>query len=286
MKFGVNTFIWSERFDRTHIGLLESIARAGFNGIELPLIAEHPTADDVIRRALQDHDLECTFASIVPPGLNTISDDPEIRERTRLHWLDCIRVASEMGGQIICGPLYSPVGYLPGRRRTAEEWKWAVDCFQQLGPALEQHGVTLALEPLNRYETYFLNTTADSVFLCRDIAHPRVGLLFDTYHANIEEKSLADAIRGAGSHLAHFHSCANDRGIPGTGHIDWPPLFEALRDIGYQRWLTIEGFGFSAGPLSAAASIWRDLAPTPDSIAFEGLKFLRSAKGAEARWRA
>lgn len=188
------------------------------------------------------------------------------------------RLREDRGGrgrQDYRGPLYSPVGYLPGRRRTVDEWKWAVDCYQSLGPVLAQTGVTIAIEPLNRFETYFLNTAEDAVALCDQIGHPNVGILFDTFHANIEEKDIAQAYRIVGKHLKHVHTCENDRGIPGTGHVDWPGVFQALRDLKYDAWLTIESFGFSLGELSAAASIWRDIAPTPASIAFEGVKFLK-----------
>jgi D-psicose/D-tagatose/L-ribulose 3-epimerase len=150
-----------------------------------------------------------------------------------------------------------------------------VECYQQLGPVLESHGVEIAIEPLNRFETYFLNTAEDAVALCEAIHHPQVGILFDTFHANIEEKKLGDAFRQVGPHLKHVHTCENDRGIPGTGHVEWNDVFEALRAMQYDRWLTIESFGFALGELSAAASIWRDIAPTPESIAFEGVKFLR-----------
>ena len=173
------------------------------------------------------------------------------------------------------GPLYSPVGYLPGRRRTADEWKWAVECYQSLGGLLEQHNVTIAIEPLNRFETYFLNTAADAVKLCDEINQPRVGILFDTFHANIEEKDIAAGYRTVARHLKHVHTCENDRGIPGSGHVEWPAVFQALRDLKYDGWLTIESFGFTLGELSAAAAIWRDLAPKPEDIAFEGVKFLK-----------
>jgi len=275
VKFGANAFIWSERFERGHIGLLERLKTAGFDGIELPLIEPERTRDAEIRLALQRNELEPTFCSVLPPGLSPISDDRGVRERTKQHYRECIETAAEMGGRLMAGPFYAPVGYLPGRRRTADEWKRAVECFVDLGPALDEFGVTLAIEPLNRYETYFLNTTADAVQLCREVAHPRVGILFDTYHANIEEKRLPDAIVEAGPYLRHFHSCENDRGVPGTGHIDWPAIFDSLREVNYDGWLTIESFGFSLGSLSAAASVWRDLAPTAETIAFEGLKFLR-----------
>ena len=280
MKFGVNTFIWTASFDRSNLPLLPVIKEHGFDGVELPLF--QPSQVDVasIRRGLEQNDLECTFCSVLAGGMNVISDDASVRGKTRGHLTDCAKVAAEAGAKILAGPLYSPVGYLPGRRRTADEWKWTVECYQSIGDTLRSYGVTVALEPLNRFETYFLNTAADAVALCEEIDHPNVGILFDTFHANIEEKDIAKAYRSLGRHLKHVHTCENDRGIPGTGHVDWKGVFQALRDLHYDGWLTIESFGFSLGELSAAASIWRDVAPTPDSIAFEGLEFLKQSAAA------
>ena len=161
----------------------------------------------------------------------------------------------------------------PGPAPNADEWKWAVESYQSLGDTLvSAHDVTMAIEPLNRFETYFLNTAADAARLADEINHPNVGVLFDTFHANIEEKNIADGYRTIGAHLKHVHTCENDRGIPGSGHVEWPVHFDALRDINYDGWLTIESFGFALGDLSAAAAIWRDIEKTPESIAFEGIK--------------
>ncbi len=276
MKFGVNTFIWTANFDKTNLPLLPRIKAAGFDGVEVPLFrpAEFAAAD--IRRGLNENGLECTICSVLTGGLNIISDDAAVRARTRSHMADCVRSAAEVGAKIIAGPLYSPVGLIPGRRRNADEWKWAVECYRELGPVLARHDVTIAIEPLNRFETYFLNTAEDAVRLCDEIDHPNVGILFDTFHANIEEKDIGQAYRTVGRHLKHVHTCENDRGIPGTGHVEWRGVFQALRDLEYDGWLTIESFGFALGELSAAASIWRDIAPTPESIAFEGIKFIKS----------
>ena len=136
---------------------------------------------------------------------------------------------------------------------------------------VEAAGIEIGIEPLNRFETYFLNTAADAARLCEEIGSPRVGILVDTFHANIEEKSIGAALRHAGSHLKHLHVCENDRGIPGSGHVAWAEFFSTVAELGYDRWMTIESFGFSLGGLSTAAAVWRDLAPTPDAIAFEGV---------------
>lgn len=276
MKFGANTFIWADRFGAEQFPILETIKRAGFDGIEVPLFDPGQYRSRAARRAIEQHDLESTVCSVLPEQLHTGSSEAEIRKRTLEHLRACIEATAELGSRLIAGPLYAPVGYFSGSRRNGDEWNRAVETFQQIGPALDKHDVTLAIEPLNRYETYFLNTAADAVRFCREIGHPRIGILFDTYHANIEEKNVADAIREAGPYLRHFHSCENDRGIPGTGHIEWPAVFDALREAKYDRWLTIESFGFSLGALSAAASIWRDLAPSAEDIALKGLRFLRT----------
>jgi D-psicose/D-tagatose/L-ribulose 3-epimerase len=275
MKFGVNTFIWTMEFDRSHFALLPGIKQAGFDGVELPLINPERVDAPAIRRVLAENGLECTFCAVIPGGLSAISDDADVRGKTRAHLETCVKVAAEAGGKLIAGPIYSPVGYLPGRRRNADEWKRAVEFYRSLMDVLMKNDITLAIEPLNRFETYFLNTAEDAAALCDAVNNPRVGILFDTFHANIEEKNVPNAYRRLGRHLKHVHTCENDRGTPGTGHVDWPGVFAALREMKYDGWLTIESFGFALGELSAAASIWRDLAPTPESIAFEGIKFLK-----------
>lgn len=282
MKFGVNTFIWSATYDQRVEGLLPQIKENGFDGVEVPLFrpAEFPAAD--IRKATTANGLECTICSVLVQGLSLISDDKDVRTKSRQHLKEAVAASAEAGAKTIAGPLYSPVGYLPGRRRTTDEWKWAVEAYQEVGPVLAEHGVTLAIEPLNRFETYFLNTAADAKALCDQVDHPSVGVLFDTFHANIEEKDIAAGYRTVGKHLKHVHTCENDRGIPGSGHVEWDAVFQALRDLNYDGWLTIESFGFALGDLSSAAAIWRDIERTPESIAFEGVRFLKKNLGTTA----
>lgn len=283
VKFGVNTFLWSENFGSKDFGLLSTIRSHGFDGVEVSLIHTQQFEANAIRKALLEHDLACTVCSVFPSELSLITEDAATRSRALTHLKDCIKLTADAGAELIAGPLYSPVGYLPGRRRTKEEWKWAVDAYEQVGPVLDEHSVELCIEPLNRFETYFLNTTADAVALCSEVNHSKIGILWDTFHSNIEEKSLAQALRQAGPYLKHVHTSENDRGIPGTGHVDWRGVFSVLKELNYQRWLTIESFGFALGDLCSAASIWRDLASTPDQIAWEGVEFLRTAAAGKSR---
>ncbi len=275
MKFGVNTMIWSGEYDRQIRELLPLIKEKGFAGIEIPLFRLEGFNAAAVRKDTEAAGLECTVASAFIQGLSPISEDAAIRMKELEHLNGLIGAAAEAGAKILCGPMYSPVGYLPGRRRNADEWKWAVEGLRSLGDTLSANNVTLAVEPLNRFETYFLNTAADAALLCDQVAHPNIGILFDTFHANIEEKDIGAGIRAVGKHLRHMHTCENDRGIPGSGHVEWAGVFQALRDVRYDGWLTIESFGFNIGDISAAAAIWRDIEKTPESIAFDGLRFLK-----------
>lgn len=275
MKLGVNTFIWTSEFTRANLDLLPRIREAGFDGVELPVAqpATFPTSE--VRRALETNSLGCTVCSVILEQFNLVDDDADVRHRTEAHIRDVVKVAAELGSTLVDGPLYTPVGYLPGRRRTELEWQRAVEGYQAVTQTLDAHGVTLAIEPLNRFETYFLNTTADATALCEAVGHARVGVAFDTFHANIEEKDIPRACRAAGRHLKHVQVSENDRGTPGSGHVDWAGLFAVLADLDYDAWLTIESFGPNLGAFSSAVCIWRDIEPVTEAIAFDGLAFLR-----------
>jgi D-psicose/D-tagatose/L-ribulose 3-epimerase len=283
MKFGVNTFIWSAEFGAGQLALLPRIKGWGFDGIEVPIFRPRDFAAAEIRAGVEAHGLECTVCSVLVDGFSLISDDAGVRRATLAHLRDIVKAAADGGATMLAGPLYSPVGYLPGRRRTEEEWQWAVEAYQRLGDTLVNHGVTLAIEPLNRFETFFLNTAADAARLADAVGHPHVGILFDTFHANIEEKDIAEGYRTIGRHLKHVHTCENDRGIPGSGHVEWNDVFAALRAIDYDGWLTIESFGFALGDLSAAAAIWRDIEKDPESIARDGIAFLKRKASGDQR---
>lgn len=279
MKFGINTFLWTVHFDKSNLPLLPKLKEAGFDGIEVAIFDPKTFAAKDLREGLAANGLECTVCSVMPAGVSVADEDPRIRRRAAAYIKDCASAIAGAGASLLAGPLYTPLGQMPGRRRTHDEWKYAIDTYQELAPSLQDTGVTLALEPLNRFETHFLNTAADAVRLCDAVNHDSVGVLFDTFHANIEEKDIADGYRMVGRHLKHVHTCENDRGAPGSGHVEWDAVFRALDDIEYDGWLTIESFGSNIPEIAAAAAIWRDLAPSPEALAFEGLRFLKE------RWR-
>lgn len=276
MRFGINTFLWTVKFGPEHAPLLDQIRAMGFDGAEYAIFDPSEFDAAGVRRAFAGAGLGATVVSVMTREKNPISPDAAVRAAAREHLRGVIAAVAEAGAEVLAGPLYAPLGDLPGRRRTPDEFQRAAEFFASLGDWLDQHRVVLALEPLNRFETYFLNTAADAAALARQINHPRVGVLFDTFHANIEEKSIADGYRQVGPYLKHVHTCENDRGTPGSGHVDWNGVFQALNDVGYDGWLTIESFGSAIQEIAAAACIWRDLEKDSETLAAEGLRFLKA----------
>lgn len=279
MKYGINTFLWTASFDRSHLDLLPKFREWGFDGAEIAHFdfANLPGAD--IRRVLDREGLGAVFCSALTGNLSLATDDAAVQRQTLDHLRWGIAAAASIGAKTFVGPFCSAVGLLPGRRRTEDEWKRAVESLQSLGPTLDEYDVNLAIEPLNRFETYFLNTVEGAVRLCEHVGHPRIGILFDTFHANIEEKDVGKALQSCGSHLKHVHACENDRSAPGTGHVEWPGVFQAIDDLGYNDWMCIESFGARIPEIAAAACIWRDLAASSEALAIEGLRFLKKGKG-------
>lgn len=276
VKFGVNTLLWTAGFGEEDLPLLARIKGWGFDGVEIARFSFDGFPAGKIRRALADEGLGCTFCSALTGELSLVSGDPAIRARALDFLQRGIETAAELGAGVFMGPFCAPVGQLPGRRRTEEEWKRAVEGLRALGTVLDSCQVNLAHEPLNRFETYFNNTAEDALALCEEAGPSRLGILVDTFHSNIEAKDTAETIRRVARRLVHFHASESDRGVPGTGQVHWRESLEALKQVHYDGWIVIESFGSAIPEIAAAACIWRDLAPSVETIAADGLKFLRT----------
>jgi D-psicose/D-tagatose/L-ribulose 3-epimerase len=284
MKYGVNMMVWTTRVNESHAELFSCIRAWGFDGVELFVSPREPADVPAIRKMLADSRLECTTSMALPRECHLVSPQPEVRARGVEFLKTCVDRAAELGARLICGPMYAGLGVMTGRRRTAEEWKGAVEGLQLVAQHARKCQVMVCLEPLNRFETYFLNTLDDAARLVHDIGAPNVKILFDTFHANIEERHPAEAVRSVAKELGHVHISENDRGVPGTGHNDWQGVLKALKVIRYDGWMTIESFAQPEPELAAAAAIWRDIAPSGDELAQEGLRFIRRlAKGVGIR---
>jgi len=279
MKFGVNTMVWTTRVNDTQEALFSSIKSWGFDGVELFLSPQEPADIPTVRRMLENNHLECTACSVLPRDCHLVSPQPEVRARSVEFLKTCVDRTAELGARLVCGPMYAGLGVMTGRRRNTDEWNWAVEGLQKVAQHAEAQQVKICLEPLNRFETYFLNTLEDAARLVHDIGAPNVKIHFDTFHSNIEEKHPAEALRSIAKELGHVHISENDRGIPGSGHVDWQGILKVLKAIRYQGWMTIESFAQPEPELAAAAAIWRDMAPSGDELAQQGLRFIRRLAG-------
>lgn len=257
--------------------MVPHVARLGFDLIEIPIedpeLVDYGHADDVIR----DHGLSVSVCAVINDGRDLIHPDEEVRVGAAAYVRRCIDIAEEVGARHVVGPLYSAVGRC--WRATPEERsadvKLLVRQLRSLAEYADQHHVTLCVEPLNRFETSFLNLTSQVIEVVDRVDHPACQILLDTFHLGIEEKDLGAAIRAAGARLKHLQVSDNDRGIPGTGHLPWPEVAEGLREIGYDGPVVIESFTSENESMARAASIWRPLAPDQDTFARDGLHFMR-----------
>lgn len=276
MNVGVNMLLWATCVTREHIAALRAIKDAGADGVEIPIMEGRAEAYRDLGRMLDDLGLQRTSSmAFVTPEVNPVSENPASRQAAKdnLRWLiDC---AHALGAPVICGPMYQTIGLFTGNGPTETELARAAEVLRSVAEDARQAGVTLAMEPLNRFEAYLLNTLADGVALTDRIGHPNVGVLFDTFHANIEEKDPVGVIRKHGRVIKHFHCSANDRGIPGQDHVDWLGSFTALQSQGYSGWLVLEAFGRALPGLAAATKIWRDLFDDALDVARRGIPFVR-----------
>jgi D-psicose/D-tagatose/L-ribulose 3-epimerase len=254
----------------------------GFDILEVAL--EDASIIDVklLRKMTKENGLSVTVCGAFGPTRDISSEDPAIRKNGADYIRESIRFAEQVGASVFAGPVYSAVGKtrLVADEQKKREWGWCVDILREVGPAASDAGVTIGVEPLNRFETDMINLTDQAVKLVRDVGSSTYKIHIDTFHGNIEEKSLPETIRKLGKGmLCHFHACENDRGIPGSGHQDWIGIRDALREVEYDGAAVIESFTPGTVEIAKAASIWRPLAPSQDELARQGARFLRDLLG-------
>lgn len=279
IRIGIHVAAWPYTFDK---GLAECFHRAktlGFDGIELVLprpSATNMSLAEELGSMLTNEGLGCTGSVALRQNENLIDDNQEVRERGGAylrHWID---MCAALNCTILAGPIAGAFEMYKGRGRNQEEWCRAVTELRGIADYAKRSNIVLGVEVVNRYETYFINTASDAVQLIKEVDRDNVKILLDTYHMNIEETDFYTPIKKCGQFLGHFHACENDRGAPGTGHIDWDGVFRALSEIHYEGWLVIETFYGHSRNSPIATSIWRRLADDPDEIPRKGLQFLRT----------
>ena len=275
VRFGLNLLVYTATFSKDRVDLIHKVADMGYDGVEIPFNDLSILDPQATRRACEATGMGLTSCAVLMPGENITSPDIAERKAGIERLKRIIDITADMGGDAAAGPLYAPVSHLTGRGRTDDEWKWCVEGLRAAAEHAEKAKIFVAIEPLNRFETFFLNTAEDAVKLIKAVGHDNLKVQIDTFHSNIEEKDTAAAIRATGVYLGHFHTSESDRGVPGTGQVKWKECFSALRDIEYGGWVTTESFAMGIVDLNKAACIWRPLYESADDLAIKGLAFLK-----------
>lgn len=278
MKIGICMFLWATKVDASFAPLLCDIRDTGFDGVEIPIFEGDEMDYAALGDLLDEIGLKRTAVTAIgDPQMNLISEDRSTREAGvgYMKWaLDC---TAALGATQISGPLHSTLGHFSGEGPTWAELARSVTCQREIGDHAASVGVTVGLEALNRFECYLVNTMDDLCAHLDEISHPNVRAMYDTFHANIEEADPIGALTRSARHIAHIHISENDRGVPGRGNIPWAQTYDAIRDIDYDGWLTIESFGRGLPDLAAATKVWRDFAESPEAVYREGYEHIRAS---------
>jgi D-psicose/D-tagatose/L-ribulose 3-epimerase len=277
MKTGFNLLLWTTHVTAEHTAILKGIKKAGYDTVEIPVFEGTPEHFARLGDLLDKLDLERSIVSVIgPSGKNPLSADRAARGAAvdYTKWvIDCTRA---LGAHMIVGPMHSEIGYFSGDGPTASEIKRGLAFHHKVGDYAAKHDIRFALEALNRFECYFLNTTQQLADYLDEVDHPAIKGMYDTFHANIEEKDPVAAIKAIKKHMIHVHISENDRGTPGKGHVPWAATYKALRAAKYHGWLTIEAFGRALPALAAATRVWRDFFPSQDGVYLEGIKHMKA----------
>lgn len=277
MKFGINTFLFTSPFTTDSISLFPRFKQWGFDSVEIALEDASHIDAETVRKALDDNGLVCGSICAAMGADRDFRGSISDQEGAKKYLEGIIDVMPALGCQFLIGPLYSAVGRadFEAPDEYKKQWGLVVKHLKNLADYAQKANVTLCLEPLNRFETDFINTCDQVLKLVDDISHSSVGVHLDTFHMNIEEKNQAKAILKAGAKLKHFHACGTDRGTPGKDSLNWPEIFKALKQINYDNSIVIESFTPDVKIIAKAASIWRNMEPSQESIAEEGITFLK-----------
>jgi D-psicose/D-tagatose/L-ribulose 3-epimerase len=281
MKIGMCMFLWTTNIGPQHKTLLADIKETGFDGVEIPVFEGRATDFAKTGKMLDELGLARTAVTANGnPEQSLISNDPVHRAAGIDHMKWALECCAALGADRISGPLHSPLGHFSGAGPTQDELDQSIDSQRRIGEIAAQNGVTICLEALNRFECYLLNTMDALADHVRTIDHPNIRAMYDTFHANIEEADPIGALTRNKDVVHHIHLSENDRGVPGRGNIPWAETFAAIKQTGYNDWLTIEAFGRGLPDLAAATKVWRDFAESPEAVYRDGFAHIKTSMAA------
>lgn len=275
MKFGIHLSTMVHAWSDDHFAPMERLKVMGYDGVEFPLMDPEHFNVSYAKQELKRLNLKATCGTGLNPHADITSNDPAIHKAGVDRLLRCLQIAHELESDLLGGVLYAPWGVTRPRMEIMEGKKRSQETLVQLAEKAKAYGVKMALEMINRYETSYLNHTEDAAEWMAAINDPMIGIHYDTFHANIEEANQREAIRSLGDHLFHVHFCENNRGIPGTGHVDFSSVAEGLKEIGYDRWLTLENFALADCQIGNDCAIWKSKTQDPYQAAEQGLQYAK-----------
>lgn len=278
MKIGMNLLLWADHVSEAHDGVLDTIKGLGYDAVEVPIFNTTDLKDYArLGKRLQSLGLSATAVTVMGPDANPISPDAKVRAAAVAYLDRVLECGQQFGCEILCGPLHSAIGVFSGTGPTETEFQHGVATLQEAAQKAEARGIKLAVEYLNRFENYFLTTAAQTSRFVKAVDHPSCKMMYDSFHAHIEEKDQARAIASCAADTIHVHVSENDRGTPGTGQVQWDSFFGGLKQTAYDGYMTIEAFGTALPALAAATRVWRDLFPDATGLCREGLAFINKS---------
>jgi D-psicose/D-tagatose/L-ribulose 3-epimerase len=281
-KLGMNLFVWTADMEEDMTETLSFLKSSGFDFVEIPINEPNTNRANLakwerIGQQLRELELGVQTCTICGPEYSLISPEADVRRagiNYLKHVVDC---SAAVGSAILMGPVYAGFKTFTGNPATKQEWDWSVEAIREVAEHAQTQGVTLAIEYLNRFEVYLLTCADELVRYVEAVDHPNCRAAFDTFHANMEEKSIGQAIQTVAPYLVHVQISENDRSTPGSGHINFTEVFDTLADVGYTGPIAIEAFGPNPPSLASATHIFRPMFESPERLAVEGLDFIKQS---------
>jgi D-psicose/D-tagatose/L-ribulose 3-epimerase len=277
-RLGFSFLYFAPRIQAQHEPWFARLKAHGYACAELPIVGATDQEITWLRQVADREGLQLTGVGFAVPEANPVSPDAAVRRAAVAHLTRLCDKAQALGADVIAGPMHSAYGVWTEQPPTAHERRWCRDVLQEVGEHAARCGIKLAIEPLNRFESYFLNTAADCAALVRDVAHPNIVGALDTHHAHLEERDLCAAIRASGATLGHVQLSENHRGTPGTGQVAFGAVLATLAEIDYSGWLVVEAFSRQDPAFGSMLRIWRDLDEGPESVLAAGAALLAAPR--------
>jgi D-psicose/D-tagatose/L-ribulose 3-epimerase len=279
IRLGLDTWLWASTFNRIHLYCIDEAKKLGAEVIDFSINDPFCFPTKEAAELVKQNEIEVVTSTALPINCNPISPDKSVRSSALNFMKKLVDITAQLGGRVTGGVNYAASGYLTGKLRTQQEIQWSVEHLRAVAEYASQYDIVVAVEPVKRFESHFLNTAEQALELIKLADMPNIKIHLDTFHMNIEERSLHDAIISCGDKLVHMHLADSNRGVPGMGHIQWIDVFNALKQINYSGTACIETFNPETLEETCKLTyLTRKFASTPEELASRGLRYLRAVE--------